>query len=370
MATVRLEHINKKFGKTEVIHDLSFETRDGEFSFILGPSGAGKTTILSLIAGILPLNNGSIYINNNPVNRLKPKDRNVAIAFESYALYPNRTVYGNIRFPLDAPIRRKDMTEEEKDNRIREIARLLQIEELLQRYPKELSGGQRQRVALGRTLIRKPALYLLDEPIAHLDAKLRHQMRGELKRLQRELGIPVICASPDQSEAVAMADRIFVLNKGRLEQEGTADELYFHPANEFVALMLGEPKMSLISVEIERTGEGLYVFNRDIRFRAVKKFDALAGERNLSGSILLGLRPTDIKVSFSEKEGFHQFRIDFFQINGERLVISTLRGDTKIVVVLEYRAGETVTAGQNIWLAWESENVYAFDPVSKKSVFL
>jgi len=214
MATVRFEHVNKKFGKAEVMHDLSFETRDGEFSFILGPSGAGKTTLLSLIAGILPMNDGSIYINNKLVNGIKPKDRNVAIAFESYALYPNRTVYGNIRFPLDAPIRAKESTEAEKDKRIHEIAKLLQIEELLQRYPRELSGGQRQRVALGRTLIRKPSVYLLDEPIAHLDAKLRHQMRGELKRLQQEMRIPVICASPDQSEAVAMADRIFVLNKG------------------------------------------------------------------------------------------------------------------------------------------------------------
>ncbi|MDR1588500.1 MAG: ABC transporter ATP-binding protein [Treponema sp.] len=368
MATVRLEHINKKFGKTEVIHDLSFETRDGEFSFILGPSGAGKTTILSLIAGILPMNGGSIYINNKLVNRLKPKDRNVAIAFESYALYPNRTVYGNIRFPLDAPIRKKDMTEEEKDKRIHEIARLLQIDDLLQRYPKELSGGQRQRVALGRTLIRKPSLYLLDEPIAHLDAKLRHQMRGELKRLQRELGIPVICASPDQSEAVAMADRIFVLNRGGLEQEGTADELYFHPASEFAALMLGEPKMSLIPVELEKSGDALYVFNKDIRFRAIKNLELLAGQRELPRSIDLGLRPTDIQVSFSEKEGFHQFTVDFFQINGERLVISTVRGDTKIVVALEYRSGVMVTLGQSIWLAWESGNVYAFDPVSKKSV--
>jgi ABC-type sugar transport system ATPase subunit len=368
VATVRLEHVNKKFGKAEVIHDLSFETRDGEFSFILGPSGAGKTTILSLIAGILPMNEGSIYINNNLINKLKPKDRNVAIAFESYALYPNRTVYGNIRFPLDAPIRKKDMTEEEKDNRIHEIARLLQIEDLLQRYPKELSGGQRQRVALGRTLIRKPSLYLLDEPIAHLDAKLRHQMRGELKRLQREMRIPIICASPDQSEAVAMADRIFVLNKGALEQEGTADELYFHPANEFVALILGEPKMSLIPVELERSGDALYVFNKDIRFRAIKNLDVLAGQKNLPKSIDLGLRPTDIRVSFSEKEGFHQFAIDFFQINGERMVINTVRGDTKIVVMLEYWSDEMVTLGQNIWLAWESENVYAFDPVSKRSV--
>ena len=368
MATVQLEHINKKFGKTEVIHDLSFKTREGEFSFILGPSGAGKTTILSLIAGILPMNDGNIFINNNLVNKVKPKDRNVAIAFESYALYPNRTVYGNIRFPLDAPIRKKEMTEIEKDKRIREVAALLQIDELLERFPRELSGGQRQRVALGRTLIRKPSVYLLDEPIAHLDAKLRHQMRGELKRLQKELGIPVICASPDQSEAVAMADYIFVLNKGNLEQEGTADELYFHPANEFVALMLGEPKMSIIPVTFEKAADGLNIFNEDIKFRAVKKLEFLANEHSLPNNIDLGLRPTDIQVSFSEKKDYHEFTVDFFQVNGERLVITAIKGNTKIVVESEFIVDARISIGQKIWLAWEADNVYVFDPVSKKGL--
>lgn len=368
MATVRLEHIHKKFGKVEVIHDLSLETRDGEFSFILGPSGAGKTTILSLIAGILPMNEGNIYINDKLVNKVKPKDRNVAIAFESYALYPNRTVYGNMRFPLDAPIRKKEMTDEQKDSRILEIAKLLQIDELLQRFPRELSGGQRQRVALGRTLIRKPSVYLLDEPIAHLDAKLRHQMRGELKRLQKELGIPVICASPDQSEAVAMADRIFVLNKGVMEQEGTANELYFHPANEFVALMLGEPKMSIFTVELKKTAEGLCIVNNDIKFKAVKKLEEMANSPSMLKSVDIGLRSTDIKISFSEKAGFHEFLVDFYQINGERLVITAIQGDTKIVVESDYSSDEKIGIGQKIWLAWETENVYVFDPVSKKAV--
>lgn len=368
MATVRLEHINKKFGKTEVIHDLTFETKEREFSFILGPSGAGKTTILSLIAGILPMNEGNIYINNKLVNEAKPKDRNVAIAFESYALYPNRTVYGNMRFPLDAPMRKKEMTDDEKNVRILEIARLLQIEELLQRYPKELSGGQRQRVALGRTLIRKPSIYLLDEPIAHLDAKLRHQMRGELKRLQKELEIPVICASPDQSEAVAMADRIFVLNKGRLEQEGTADELYFHPANEFVALMLGEPKMSIIQVEIKKYADGLFIINNDIRFKAIDKIKDFVKKQNVPKSIDLGLRSNDIKISLSQNEAYHEFIVDFYQINGERLVITAIKGNTKIVVESEYTPGEKLNIGQKIWLSWEADNFYIFDTDSKTAI--
>jgi len=260
------------------------------------------------------------------------------------------------------------MTDDEKDKRVHEIAKLLQIEELLQRYPKELSGGQRQRVALGRTLIRKPSIYLLDEPIAHLDAKLRHQMRGELKRLQRELEIPVICASPDQSEAVAMADRIFVLNKGNLEQEGTADELYFHPANEFVALMLGEPKMSIFQVEIDKSADGLFVINNDIRFKAIDKMKDFVKRQDIPKSIELGLRSNDIQVSFFQKEAYHEFVVDFFQINGERLIITAIKGNTKIVVASEYTPGEKINIGQKIWLSWEAENLYAFDTELKKAI--
>jgi ABC-type sugar transport system ATPase subunit len=213
-----------------------------------------------------------------------------------------------------------------------------------------------------------PTVYLLDEPIAHLDAKLRHQMRGEMKRLQQELGIPIICASPDQSEAVAMADRIFVLNKGNLEQEGSSDHLYFHPVNEFVALMLGDPKMSIIPVEFERSGDGLYVSNKDIKFRAIVNLEFLSKQQNMPQSFDLGLRPMDIHVSFSEKEGFHEFAVDFFQINGERLVISAIRGETKIVVETEFVVGKMVKIGQKIWLAWKAENVYVFDHDSKKSL--
>lgn len=368
MAIVRFEHVSKKFGKTEVIHDLSFETKEGEFSFILGPSGAGKTTILSLIAGILPLNGGKIYINDTLMNDLKPRDRNVAIAFESYALYPNRTVYGNIKFPLDSPLRKNDLTDVQKDQKIHEIARLLQIEELLERFPKELSGGQRQRVALGRTLIRQPSIYLLDEPIAHLDAKLRHQMRGELKRLQQSLNIPFICTSPDQAEAVAMADRIFVLNKGRLEQEGSADELYFHPCNEFVALMLGDPKMSIVEAQLEKKGESLYLVNSDVQIKVPQALGSAIKGKDFPGILDIGIRPTDMEVSMEPKEGFDGFIIDFFQVNGEKRVITALKGATKIVVEAENLVGSPLEIGQKIYLSWNSEHPYLFDRNSKVSL--
>lgn len=368
MASVKLENIVKRFGDTEAIRNLSLATREGEFSFLLGPSGAGKTTILSLIAGILPLNSGNIYIDGKLVNSLKPKDRNVAIAFESYALYPNKTVYENIRFPLDAPVRKNELTAKEKDARVLEIAKLLQIDHLIHRLPRELSGGQRQRVALGRTLVRKPSLYLLDEPIAHLDAKLRHQMRRELKRLQQELGIPVICTSPDQAEAVAMADRIFVLNKGTLEQEGSPEELYFNPRNEFVARIIGEPHMNIISATITEEDGVLYACNEDIKLAAHGPVEGLLREKSFNGQIHLGVRPTDIEVKYEYEEGCSEFVIDFLQIYGEKIFITAKLGNTSFVTESEYFPDRHVSVGQKIWLRWNSKYLYAFDPVTKLSL--
>jgi len=369
MATVRLEHVRKKFGRLEAIKDISFETGEGEFWFILGPSGAGKTTILSLIAGILPLTAGDVYIGDSLVNNKKPRDRNVAIAFESYALYPNRTVYGNIRFPLDAPIRKQELTEAQKEARVREVADLLQISELLERYPRELSGGQRQRVALGRTLVRRPNVFLLDEPIAHLDAKLRHQMRGELKRLQKQLGIPMICSTPDQSEAVAMADRIIVLNKGEIEQIGDTHDLYFRPRNKFVGMMLGEPKMSIVEASLERRGSDLFVVNGDVALKSPKAFGNLLKGRDMPQRFQLGIRHSDIEISDSPANGdFVEFNLDFYQVNGEKAILTARRGDTRIVAQVDDQ-GRDWRIGAPIWLKWNTENFYAFDKDSGLSLF-
>jgi len=369
MAIIRFDHVQKKFGRVEVFKDLSFQTKEGEFSFLLGPSGAGKTTILSIIAGITPVSGGEVFINDRDVTNLKPRERDVAIAFESYALYPNRTVMGNMRFPLDAPLRKKDLSESEKVKYVHEVARMLQIEELLDRYPRELSGGQRQRVALGRTLVRRPTFFLLDEPIAHLDAKLRHQMRGELKRLQQEMGIATFCASPDQSEAVAMADRIYLLNKGVLEQVGKPDELYFHPNSEFVALMLGEPKISIFPAEIKKEDGSWFIANNDVLMKAPESFGPFMQSHALPTSVDIGLRYTDIEISFeAKKDGYQEFAIDFYQVNGEKLIITAIRGNTKIVVETLYSPSMSIEYGNPIWLKWSSDNFYLFDPVSKKSL--
>lgn len=366
--TIRLENVVKKFGKKEVIHNISLETKEGEFSFLLGPSGAGKTTILNLIAGVVPITSGNIYIGDRLVNGLKPMERNVAIAFESYALYPDKTVYQNMEFPLNAPLRKKDLTAEEKKKKVYEFAELLQIADLLDRYPRELSGGQRQRVALGRTLVRTPSVYLLDEPIAHLDAKLRHQMRSELKRLQINMGIPFICTSPDQAEAVAMADRIFLLNEGRLEQEGSSRELYFTPKNEFVALTLGEPKMNITRMEIDASENEVKFFNKDVILKAPAAISRAMNGKNLPKELDLGIRPTDFKVSFTEKTGYDEYVIDFYQINGEKFIISCTRGDTKFVVESRRELGVTIALNQKIYLKWDTEHFYFFNAVTKEAL--
>ena len=365
--TIRLENVVKKFGKNEVIHNIDLETREGEFSFLLGPSGAGKTTILNLIAGVVPMTSGNIYIGDKLVNDLKPMDRNVAIAFESYALYPDKTVYENMEFPLNAPIRTKDLTKEQKKARVQEFAELLQIADLLDRFPKELSGGQRQRVALGRTLVRTPSVYLLDEPIAHLDAKLRHQMRSELKKLQIKLGIPFICTSPDQAEAVAMADRIFLLNEGNIEQQGSSRELYFTPKNEFVALMLGEPKMNIHKMNMEETNGQIVFFNNDVMLKAPAGIAKAMAGKNLPKTLDLGIRPTDFKASFTQAEGYDEYTIDFYQINGEKFIISCTKGDTKFTIESRRELGATIELGQKIYLKWDTENFYFFDAETKEA---
>ena len=309
--------------------------RRGVF-LLLGPSGAGKSTIFNLIAGIIPVTSGEIYIGDTLVNNLEPRKRNVAIAFESYALYPNRTVYGNIKFPLEAPVRKNDYTEAEKDRIVREMASLLQIQDLLDRLPRELSGGQRQRVALGRTLVRRPNVYLLDEPIAHLDAKLRHQMRRELKKLQKTLGIPTIFSTPDQSEAVAMADRIAVLDKGKIQQIGSPEELYFSPVNQFVASTMGEPKIAFIDGTIVRKSGISFVKKGKVELKIPTVIAAGLAASGIAEEVRVGIRYSDI-VSSLDREGidddFQEFAIDFFQINGEKLIITAKKEDVRLVVV-------------------------------------
>ena len=244
MAEVRLEGVSKRFGSVEAVDDLHLDARDGEFIVLLGPTGAGKTTTLRLVAGLEKPDAGRVHIGGRDVTHTTPAPRDVSFVFQQYSLYPHLSVYDNLAFPLRAPARR--LPEREIETRVREIAGLLHIEDKLGNRATQLSGGQMQRVAIGRALVRKPTVYLMDEPLSSLDAKLRAEMRVELKRIQRELGATILYVTHDQTEAMTMASRIGVLDRGRLVQVGSPRDIYEDPVNTYVATRLGSPTINLV----------------------------------------------------------------------------------------------------------------------------
>ncbi|OWW04629.1 sugar ABC transporter ATP-binding protein [Rhizobium sp. R72] len=281
MSELSLKNVVKRFGALEIIHGASLEVRDGEFVVFVGPSGCGKSTLLRMIAGLEDISGGEINIGGKVVNDVEPADRGIAMVFQSYALYPHMTVEENLSFGL----RMNGNPKQDTEKRVRHAANILQINELMQRRPKQLSGGQRQRVAIGRAIVREPQVFLFDEPLSNLDAELRVQMRVEISRLHKQLGTTMIYVTHDQTEAMTLADKIVVLRAGNIEQVGAPLDLYDDPANQFVAGFVGSPKMNFLKAEIiERDGSSATV--------------ALAGDRNvrlsmpISGPIVLGAEVT------------------------------------------------------------------------------
>jgi ABC-type sugar transport system ATPase subunit len=250
MAQIELCGIKKKYGKTEALKNIDLVVQDKEFLVLFGPAGAGKTTILKLIAGIELPTEGTVKINGETANLIETSDRNVAMVFENYALYPHMTVYDNIAFPLRS--KRYRQSEEVIKERVESITRLMKIDALLDRLPSQISNGQKQRVALGRSLVRTPNVFLMDEPLAHLDAKMRHFMRAELKEMQGILNATTLYVTHDYMEALSLGDRIAILNEGAFEQIGTGEEIYNFPANEFVARLVGEPEINIFPVRLKK----------------------------------------------------------------------------------------------------------------------
>ena len=255
MAAVTLKSVSKRFGANAVVHDVNLEIPDKEFVVMVGPSGCGKTTTLRMIAGLEDVTDGEIYIGDRLVNDVPPKDRDIAMVFQNYALYPHMTVYANMAFAL----KRRNVSREATDQRVRAAARMLGVQDLLDRTPKALSGGQRQRVAVGRAIVREPEVFLMDKPLSNLDAKLRVQMRSELSKLHNRLQATMIFVTHDQTEAMTMADRVVVMKDGRVQQVGTPLDVYQHPGNIFVAGFIGSPAMNFFTGTLEESAGRLNV---------------------------------------------------------------------------------------------------------------
>jgi len=302
VAEVILENVTKRYGRKRAVNGVSLTCREGEFLSIFGPTGAGKSTILKMIAGIEPITSGRVLFNGRPVNDLPPQERNVSMAFESYNLYPHLNVYDNISFPLRAPRWGLNLSRDEERAKVGEIADFLGIGELLERLPQHLSGGQKQRVSLARALVRKPEVYLLDEPIAHLDARLKFSTQSLLKEFASKYKATIIYVTHDYREALALSDRIAVLRKGRIEQEGGPEDIYYRPVSDFVGRLIGEPPMNLLDGQIVEQG-GKTCFQAGKSFTLTVREDRVpsmrASARREDGSLVarLGIRCEYIKLA-------------------------------------------------------------------------
>lgn len=288
MSSVVLKNISKSYGKVSVIKDLNLEIRDKEFMVFVGPSGCGKSTLLRIIAGLEDIQGGEVYIDEKVVNNLHPKDRDIAMVFQNYALYPHMSVYENMAFALKIRKMDKNLIKEKIEN----VAKSLNLTEYLNRKPKELSGGQKQRVALGRAMVREPKVFLMDEPLSNLDAKLRVQMRSEIRSLHKKLDTTFIYVTHDQVEALTMGDRITVLNRGEIQQVATPDEIYNYPQNMFVAGFIGSPQMNFINVKV--VSENSLSFGDNTIYLSSE----LIKRNNLLGKeVIAGIRPEHLSLS-------------------------------------------------------------------------
>jgi len=294
MVEIRLENVTKIFGRNVyAVRDLNMTIRDKEFVVLLGPSGCGKTTTLYMIAGIYRPTKGNIYFDDKLVNDLDPKDRNVGMVFQSYALYPHMKVFDNIAFPLKL----KKIPKDEIRRRVREVAEMLKIEDLLDRYPRQLSGGQQQRVALARAIVKEPSVFLMDEPLSNLDAKIRVEIRAELKNLQRRLGVTTVYVTHDQAEAMSLADRIAVMNAGTLQQYDAPENIYNNPGNLFVASFIGSPPANLLDITIDPEGN---IIAGGSRLRPPKSLLDAILTRDIAGrEAVLLVRPEDIELDYN-----------------------------------------------------------------------
>jgi len=357
MTKLALASVDKVYGAAIALDGVSFSCGEGEFFSILGPSGAGKSTILKTVAGIVKPDAGRVVIDGKDVTGRPIQDRNVAMAFENYSLYPQMTVYENIAFPLRAPTRRQRLTRAEEERRVGHVAESLGIAPYLGRLPAQLSGGQRQRVSLARAMVREPTVFLLDEPLAHLDAKLKFQTRTRLKQLTLEIGATTLYVTHDFREALSLSDRILILREGRVEQIGTPREIFDRPASDFVAALVGDPPMNLVDGRLTRDG-GRLAFEADGGL-TVALPEALAGAVDKVGRVRLGCRPGDLGVL--RGEAGHGPRLPVYAVEHaaeSSLVSFSLGGEQLIQAQVPGRFDAAL--GEPVAITFPTERLYLF----------
>jgi multiple sugar transport system ATP-binding protein len=365
MASVTYEHVTKRFGEVVAVNDLDIKVEDKEFLVLLGPSGCGKTTTLRLLAGLEEPTGGKIYIGERLVNDVPPKDRDIAMVFQSYALYPHMSVYDNMAFGLKL----RKTAKVEIERRVKEAAGILGIEELLDRKPRQLSGGQRQRVAVGRAIVREPQVFLMDEPLSNLDAKLRVHARAELSKLHQRLETTFIYVTHDQMEAMTMATRIAVQKDGVLQQLGTPQELYTRPDNLFVAGFIGSPAMNFFEARLVGDGEGMYIDARSFRVEVpVERASRLEGY--LGKEVIFGLRPEDIHdPEFCPPEitaGRVKAKVDVTELMGNEVFLYLLTDSKSFIARVDPRTRARV--GDEIEAVLNMDNIHLFDPQTEKAI--
>jgi len=365
MSKVRVVNLHKRFDKTIAVDGITFEVGDGEFIVLLGPSGCGKTTTLRCIAGLEVPDEGEIYIDDKMVNELPPKDRDIAMVFQSYALYPHMSVYDNLAFPL----KMKKYPKQEIEKRVKEVAKLLRIEELLNRKPRQLSGGQQQRVALGRALVRNPKVWLMDEPLSNLDAKLRVYMRAELKKLQKDLKITTIYVTHDQAEAMAMADKVAVMSQGKILQYDAPTAVYERPANLFVAGFLGSPPMNFVEANLVERDSKIFLDAGFFTYLLDEELGRIVKSNATSDKVVIGFRPEHMVVS-EEKGPNSVFQADLYVIEpmGSNFIVDLRVGQYLIKAIVPPTV-KLPPLGEKVWAGFPAERLHIFDAKTEKALF-
>jgi sn-glycerol 3-phosphate transport system ATP-binding protein len=360
MAQVHLRGVKKTYdNKVAVIHGIDMEISDGEFVVIVGPSGCGKSTLLRMVAGLERITGGQVAIGERVVNELEPKDRDIAMVFQNYALYPHMSVYRNMAYGLKI----RGLPKDDIDSRVRKAARILELDKLLDRLPRQLSGGQRQRVAMGRAIVREPAVFLFDEPLSNLDAKLRVQMRLEIKRLQRELGVTSIYVTHDQVEAMTLADRLIVMNAGVAEQIGTPMDVYDKPATVFVAGFIGSPAMNFLAAKVGSDGKSVDLAaagSRPVSLPLAVTTSAAPGT-----PVALGLRPEHLLPS---TDGPLEFSIELAEPLGADTLLHGRFGEARELVTVRQGGHVTARPGELRRFSIGATRLHLFDSQSGRRI--